>query len=271
MPLPTNVRPNPNQFLANHQWRDVFRSQYITPHQGLYPRSIVGHPASVAKASLFSQDVPYGDDPTRTGAMGTAWFAAQQARATEASQTLALNGLSNVAYGRKSGTLNRSLRVRRMPVGALGDDAAACAAQYPPEVTVPFLAFIAGMAIPGVGADPNIATRLFGKDVSQCLTINLAENVMECWESSKVASPTGTPNNDGFYLCLGEKMGADPVRFAAAAQRMRDMNWWTSNWEFYWKYLSGYTPLYKNPVAYVVGGMGAAVAAGVYTKMKRKR
>ncbi len=119
MPLPRNVRPNPYQPLANEQWSATARSQYITPHQGLNPRSVVGHPSMVARQGLTADDIAYGQMPVQDGVRATNWEAAANARAAEASQTLQLHGMLGLAYGRRSGVATRALRVRKMPVGAV--------------------------------------------------------------------------------------------------------------------------------------------------------
>lgn len=244
MRLPRNVRPNPNQALANEQWSDVVRSQYITAHQGLNPRSVVGHPAQVAQAALFSQDVPYGNDPTRTGDMGTAWYAALQAKSAEASQTLKLQGLEGYAYGRVSGTLNRALRVRRMPVGALGavtSPGDGPCAVFPSFVIDAYWGYRQSLIeqgrLEGSGPIGPEAEALFGPGIEQCaLNINSAEQ--------------------GRVRVL-----LDRPSFQTAYKRMTERGWWSKrNWEFYWRYLSGYTPLYKNTLAWLVGGTVAVTA-----------
>ena len=63
-------------------------------------------------------------------------------------------------------------------------------------------------------------------------------------------------------------MGTDRLRtllyspsFQDAYKRMTARGWWGKrNWEFYWRYLSGYTPLYKNTLAWLVGGTVAVTA-----------
>jgi hypothetical protein len=313
MPLPVNVRPNPYQSLADQQWYDAGRADMITPHQGLNPRSVVGHPSMVAQHSLMADDIAYGQMPVANGIRSTNWEAAANARAAEASQTLALHGMLGTAYGRRSGVGNRSLRVRRMPVstvaglgntylpasdlhrgpahyrglgGGLEDmldyDWSKC--QEPDKdlrVAAAACVITAGWekAIEVFGLAETACSLYFGIEGNVTVATDAAQanpEFMAALESAVAASGvnTGYLGTMSAAMVFGLYRGTDGdieamTRALAAGQRMADKGWWEKDgWEFKWKYLSGYTSWYKNPL--ILGG-GALGGLGVYMLAKKKR
>lgn len=331
MPLPTNVRPNPYQSLADQQWGDVVRAEEITPRQGLNPRSVIGHPSMVAHEALDADDIAYGQMPVANGVRAAGWEAAANAKAAEASQTLQLHGMLGQVYGRRSGVANRALRVRRMPVSAIvpeygtrglgdtylpvskldrgpahfrglgglmevlgtyGGEAGIAACAPAAEDTDTMMAVAAMLATlpltkPAVPADLDSIGAVFGDQVAACSLVagyapfqgsgaaapltTLAENP----EITPYVNPNLGYMNLVWLGVLSTACGGDVacmVRALEAGKKMTEKGWWEKDkWEFKWKYLSGATVWYKNPLLLGGGAVGGLVLYSFAKKKKGRR
>jgi hypothetical protein len=328
MPLPTNVRPNPYQSLADQQWGDVVRAEEITSRQGLNPRSVIGHPSMVAEQSLDADDIAYGQMPVANGMRAAGWEAAANARAAEASQTLQLHGMLGNVYGRRSGVGNRALRVRRMPVSAivpeygtrgLGDTylpvskldrgpahfrglggfsdvlatyggeagIAACAAALDDKDTMAAVgAMLLTLVVPE-GATNTLLDPIgvvFGDQIAACALIAGVGAVGAGKALTDLAAlpeikPLLNPKLGWFNLfglaalhtaCEGDVPCM--VRALEAGKKMTEKGWWEKDkWEFKWKYLSGYTTWYKNPLILGGGAVGGLILYSFAKKKKGRR
>lgn len=326
MPLPTNVRPNPYQALADQQWGDVVRAEEITPRQGLNPRSIIGHPSLVASQALDADDIAYGQMPVANGTRAAGWEAAANARAAEASQTLQLHGMLGAAYGRRSGVGNRALRVRRMPVSALygtrglGDTylpvsrldqgpahfrglggltdiisqgntseqwASSCAAFDDKAMQAAVGAMVLTAPATDATAFFDQVGVVFGDQNAACAMMGAAgTDIRPAMEqpATKAAlerlAASGALAGKGYGALLGmvalyaacDGDDASIARAIEAGEKMTAKGWWeTDKWEFKWKYLSGYTLWYKNPLYLGGGAVGGLVLYSMAKKKKKGR
>lgn len=329
MPLPTNVRPNPYQSLADQQWGDVVRAEEITPRQGLNPRSVIGHPSMVAEQSLDADDIAYGQMPVANGMRAAGWEAAANARAAEASQTLQLHGMLGNVYGRRSGVGNRALRVRRMPVsaivpeygtrglgdtylpvskldrgpahfrglGALSDklqdyDWSGCGELDPDLRAAIAVMYLTNPAVDAAAALDAVGN-VFGETEGGCALLGSSGDLRPAAEKltadpafmvalDRIDAATDLPSRAGYFGTLAlaavaqlsiavEGDAEKATRALEAGEKMSEKAWWEKDkWEFKWKYLSGYTPWFKNPL-YLGGGAVAGLVLYSMTKKKKGR
>lgn len=290
------AKPNPYQGLANEMPETVQDSGivFVGGRPAFEPRGSVGMPAgAVARRTLNADDTNENSDVVRPMVRRDAWAAADQAYASEISQTLVLNGLGRaVAYARPSGSTLRSVRVGRvptqqeLPVSRLGAAAAWFDTVDWATSCVNFDASKVGPAVVGFlfdFADKNPksgfrdgleeASKIFGVQPVGCTVAASRKDPSKQAGAQAIVSAIGikgavAPSVANVAAGLG--MSADDaVRARNAAARLAKLGGFgASGWETKWWLLSGYTPFYLNPL---VLASGAIAGMGGYWLFKKKR
>jgi hypothetical protein len=165
---------------------------------------------------------------------------------------LQLRGVVGSVF-RRSGSMSRAMRVRGLGAGEsdqASSVAASCEGFDYEKWVVPIAAFIyshpdfVATGTPSKAATDD-ANAKFGAPQVQCVLYGLA---------------TGK---------IGKLSTEDGARLLQAGKKMREHGWWNGdNWAFYWNYLSGWTPVYKNPL--YLGGAGV-VALGAWWFLRKRR